>query len=56
MHCVVEVLNDLLRGLELLEVRGEVHFILFQVNEVLVCLPHSFNWIFAPPVIKVGVP
>ncbi len=55
VHCVVELLNDLPHGLELFEVHGEVHFMLFEVDEVLIGLPQSLDWFLAPPVVEVDV-
>ena len=52
---LVDLLNSLLHGLELFEVRGEVHFMLFQVKEVLVGLSQIFGWFLAPPVVEVDV-
>ena len=42
VRCVVELLNNLPCGLEIFNVRGEVHVLLFKVNEVRIGLPHSF--------------
>ena len=55
VRCVVELLAYLLRGLELFEVRGEVHFLLFEVEEVLIGLSQSFDWFLTPPVVEVNV-
>ena len=55
MRGVVELLNKLLRGLELFEVRGEVTFMLFEVNEVHIGLPQSFGWFLAPLLVEVDV-
>ena len=52
---VVELHNNLLHGLELFEVRGEINFMLFWVNEVLVYLPQRFDWLCAPPVVEADV-
>ena len=55
VRCIVEFLNDLFHGLERFKVCGEVHFLLFEVNEVLIGLPQRCDWFIASPVVEVYV-
>ena len=52
---MVELLNDLVHGLDIFKVRGEFYFLLFEVDEVLIGLKQRFYCFLTPPVVGVDV-
>jgi hypothetical protein len=52
---LIELLENFLRDLGFFKVRSEVQNVLFQVNEIDVCLLQSLTRLIPPPVIEVDV-
>ena len=52
---LVELLDKLLRSLELFEICGEVHFLLLWVNEILISLTKTGDWFPASPLIEIDI-